>query len=172
MSDEVIIAVYNPLWPTMFHDERKLILETIGSFVVKIEHIGSTAIPTLASKPIVDIMIAIRSLSDDEFCIHKLEHLQYEYVQEFEAELPTRRYFSKPPKDQGIRKYHVHMVEYKSEFWNRQLLFRDYLRTHNDSLKEYEKLKKKLAKKYRLNREDYTEGKGVFIQAILKKAKK
>ncbi|MHA1211663.1 MAG: GrpB family protein [Candidatus Heimdallarchaeota archaeon] len=169
---EVIIVDYNPTWIQLFQEEKQRILEVLDSFTIRIEHIGSTAIPTLAAKPIIDIMVAIRSLSDASYCIPKLEQLHYQYVPEFEDELPDRRYFRKPPKGQGKRAYHIHMVELDSYFWKRQVLFRDYLLTHLDSLKEYEQLKKKLAKKYRLNREAYTEGKGEFIQAILKKAKK
>ncbi|HUT82324.1 MAG TPA: GrpB family protein [Candidatus Bathyarchaeia archaeon] len=171
MDDSIIIHEYDEIWPMLFLNEKLKIEELIGGFIISIEHIGSTAIPDLASKPIIDILIGLKKLDDSIYCIPKLEKLNYEYVQEAEQFLPNRRFFRKPPKGTGKRKFHVHMVEFNDDFWLRQLLFRDYLRSHPESKHEYETLKKELATKFKNDRVAYTNGKDDFINSILIKAK-
>ena len=102
----------------------------------------------------------------------ELEELNYEYVPEFEDVLPDRRYFRKPPTDQGSRDFHVHMVEIKTYFWKRQLIFRDYLRKFPETANEYGELKLKLAAELQEDRDAYTEGKTDFILGILEKVEK
>jgi GrpB-like predicted nucleotidyltransferase (UPF0157 family) len=160
---------YDPLWPRMFDKEKALILSALGNKAICIEHIGSTAVPGLGAKPIIDIMVGIPNLSDAKRCISPLERIGYEYVPEYEDSIPERRYLRKGPNEPN-KHYHLHMVEYDGEFWKRQLFFRDYLRTHPEKASEYFKLKKELAVKYRLNREDYTEAKTPFIASIVSKA--
>ncbi len=113
----------------------------------------------------------MNSLEDAKDCIPKLEELNYEYVQEVELTLPYRRFFRKPPKSIAKRKYHIHMVEINSDFWIRQLLFRDYLRSNPKILQEYETIKKLLAKKYPNNRGNYNMGKEGFVLLVVEKAK-
>jgi GrpB-like predicted nucleotidyltransferase (UPF0157 family) len=160
--DPIVIADYDESWPSMYEDERARIEEAIGEWLADIQHVGSTAVPGLAAKPIIDIMPGLRSLDDAPHIIEPLQRLGYEYVPEFEAQLPERRYFRK-----GIpRAYHVHAVETTSEFWRRHLAFRDYLRTHADARDEYAALKRKLAAEHTHNRGNYTEAKTEFIQSI------
>lgn len=170
MSRPVEIVDYDLRWPKLFKDERKLILGAIGHIIVGIEHIGSTSVPSLGSKPTIDILVAINHLDDAKKCIYPLKKIGYKYKPELEAQIPDRRYFHKgePPREQH---YHLHMAELKSEFWKRHLLFRDYLRAHPKIAKEYEKLKKQLAVEYGLNREGYTEAKTPFIKSIVAKTK-
>jgi len=170
MSRRVKIIDYDPQWSLLYEKERCLILDAVGYIVVRIEHIGSTAVPKLGAKPIIDIMVAVNHLSDAEKCIGPLGSIGYEYVPEYEDLMPERRYFhkGKPPKEQH---YHLHMVELASDFWKRHLLFRDYLRTHPEVAQEYFKLKKRLATKYRSDREEYTEAKTSFIESVVSKAK-
>ena len=165
------ICEYDTTWPLRFEEQKGDLMKVIGNKVVAIEHIGSTAVPGLGAKPIVDIMVGLRQLSDAEDCIEPLKRTGYEYVPELEAEIPQRRYFHKGPSNVPKKHYHLHMVEIHGEFWNVQILFRDYLRTHFDSAQEYLQLKKNLAKKYRLNREAYTEAKTSFIKSTIAKAK-
>ena len=171
MEEPIIVLDYDPNWVNKYEKEKKEILQVIGEFVAAIEHVGSTAIDGLAAKPIIDILIGLNSLDDAKECIPKLENINYEYVPEVEITLPNRRYFRKPPEGTGNRQFHVHMVEINCEFWKRQLLFRDYLRENPETLKEYEKMKKLLAEKYKNNRGNYTMGKEGFILLILEKAK-
>ena len=170
MKRPVKIVDYNPQWPILFENEKCLILSAIGRFVVGIEHVGSTAVIGLGAKPIIDITVAIKNLKDAHKCIGSLESIGYEYVPEYEESVPERRYFhkGKPPKEQH---YHLHMVELSSSFWERHLLFRDYLRTHPEATKYYHELKKRLAAKYGSDREGYTEAKTSFIESIVAKAR-
>jgi GrpB-like predicted nucleotidyltransferase (UPF0157 family) len=170
MSVPVKIVDYDQNWPKVFEKEKKLILSAVGHIVVRIEHIGSTAVPGLSAKPIVDILVAVKHLSDAKTCIEPLKRIGYEYKAKLEADIPERRFFGKgePPEEQH---YHLHMVERTSDFWERHLLFRDYLRVHPEVVQEYQKLKRRLAAKYRTNREGYTEAKTPFIESIVAKAR-
>ncbi len=168
MKAPVIIEEYNPKWPLLYEDEKNRILNVIGEEYENIEHIGSTSVPGLGAKPIIDIMIGFRTLSEAEECIKPMNKLSYEYIKEHEEEIPERRYLTKGSKSEG-RTHHVHMVETSSKFWIRHLMFRDFLRTHPEVAEEYYQLKKKLADRFRNNRRAYTEGKTAFILAIQKK---
>jgi len=170
MNRCVKIIDYDSQWPLLYEKERCLILDVIGHIVVRIEHIGSTAVPKLGAKPIIDIIVAVNHLSDAKKCIRPLESIGYEYVPEHEDLMPERRYFhkGKPPKEQH---YHLHMVELASDFWKRHLLFRDYLKTHPEVAQEYFELKRRLATKYGSDREEYTEAKTSFIESVIAKAR-
>jgi len=170
MSLPVKMANYDPNWPTLFEKEKNLILGAVGCIVVGIEHIGSTAVPGLEAKPIIDILVAVSHLSDARRCIEPLKVLGYEYQPRLEADIPERRFFGKgvPPREQH---YHLHMVELRSDFWERHLLFRDYLRAHPEVAQEYQRLKTQLAAEYGRNREGYTEAKTPFIESIVAKAR-
>ena len=171
MSHPVNIIDYDPQWPLLYEKEKRSILEAIGHIIVRIEHIGSTAVPSLGAEPIIDIIVAVNHLNDAEKCIEPLASIGYEYVPEYENSIPERRYFhrGKPPKEQH---YHLHMVELTSDFWKKHLLFRDYLRTHPEEAREYYELKKRLATKFGSNREGYTTAKTSFIESVLPQAKK
>lgn len=170
MSRNIEIADYDPQWAILYEEEKRRILEVVGDMVVRIEHIGSTAVPNLGAKPIIDIMVAISHLNDSQKCVEPLKSIGYEYVPGFEATLPERRYFRKghPPKEQH---YHLHMVELTSDFWKKHLLFRDCLRTHAKVAQEYYELKKRLANKYGSNHEVYNTAKTSFIESVTAKAK-
>jgi len=165
----VVIVEYDPRWPALYEEEKDRILTVIGDLVVAIEHIGSTAVLGLGAKPIIDIMPAVRSLADAEQCIEPLEGIGYEYVPEYNALIPERRYFHKGPED--ARTVHLHMVEQTSEFWERHLSFRDWLRTHREDAQEYYRLKKELAARFGRDREGFTDAKTPFIQSIVARAR-
>jgi GrpB-like predicted nucleotidyltransferase (UPF0157 family) len=165
----VIMAEYDPRWPALYDAERDRILAVTGNSVLRIEHIGSTAVPGLGSKPIIDIMAAVRRLQDAEGCIPPLQGIGYEYVPEYNELIPERRYFHKGPPE--ARTFHLHMVELTSEFWERQLLFRDWLRSHPEDAQEYHELKQRLAAQFGNDREGYTEAKGPFIESIVARAR-
>lgn len=166
MSEPVVIVEYNPDWPDMFEAEKTRLHGAIGVWAAAIEHIGSTAVPGLAAKPIIDIMVGLNQLADAAFCIERMERLGYTYHPEKEDELPERRYFKRGPNT-----YHVHMVELGSAFWERHLLFRDYLRGHRNDALAYEMLKRELAQMHPHDRERYTLGKTRLIQEIEAKAR-
>ena len=151
----IIIADYDPARPARFEAERARIFAASGrDAFVDIEHVGSTSVPGLAAKPIIDMMPGLRSLDDAPPVIATLETLGFEYVPAFELEtasgpgMPDRRYFRRDID--GERVFHVHMVEAGGEFWTAHLLFRDYLRAFPAVAEEYGKLKRKLAFEFNL----------------------
>jgi len=164
-NEKIIIKEYDPQWPKLFEAEHTVIMEAIGHYVADIKHVGSTAVPGLAAKPVIDIMVGLRRILDAQDCILPIEGMEYEYVPEFEAEFPERRYFRKSMN--GKRTHQIHMVEIGTDFWKRHLLFRDHLREHSKTADEYGLLKRKLAITFENDREGYTNAKTPFIQNIL-----
>lgn len=171
MGRHVRIVGYDLRWPLLYEMEKDLILSVAEGMIVRVEHIGSTAVPNLGGKPIIDIMAGVSSLSNADKCIEPLEGIGYDYFPEYEETMPERRYFQKGmfPKEQH---YHLHMVELDSDFWRRHLLFRDYLRTHPGIAEQYYELKKKLAAEYGSDREGYTDAKTSFIESTVAKARR
>jgi GrpB-like predicted nucleotidyltransferase (UPF0157 family) len=165
----VIIVEYDPLWPALYEEEKERILAVVGDLVVTMEHIGSTAVPGLGGKPIIDIMPGVRSLTDVEQCIEPLAGIGYEYVPEYNEVIPERRYFHKGPPEADT--FHLHMVEPTSDFWGRHLLFRDWLRAHPEDAQEYYRLKVELAARFGRDRDGFTDAKTPFIESIVARAR-
>jgi GrpB-like predicted nucleotidyltransferase (UPF0157 family) len=165
--EPVEIAEYDPAWPAQYERESDLIARALGDLVVAIEHVGSTAVPGLGAKPIIDIMVGVRTLAEGERCIRPLERLGYEY--RGEAGIPGRLYFRK--LTDGLRTHHIHMVEIGSDFWQRHLLFRDYLREHRQEAQDYYELKVRLAERFGTDRLGYNEAKSAFIESALAEAR-
>ncbi len=164
MDTELNISSYDNRWPDDFKLEQSTLRTVFDSGSVIIEHIGSTSVPKLAAKPIIDIMVGIEKLFYAENLITKLNDLGYQYVPEYETELPERRYFRKPGR-------HLHCVLLGSSFWIDHLLFRDFLRTHPTVATDYSLLKQSLAEKHNRNHRAYTEGKSKFIADVLNRAR-
>lgn len=132
--------------------------------VADIQHIGSTAVPGLSAKPIIDILIAVNQLAAaEEYSIH-LQKIGYEYV--YYAENIDRLFFRKGTP----RTHHVHIVEYGSWTYWRHILFRDYLLVHPETAQRYEQLKREIAIKFKTDRNAYTNSKTEFIQSIVAQA--
>ncbi|MGH7459451.1 MAG: GrpB family protein [Longimicrobiales bacterium] len=163
-----IVVPYRPEWPGMFAHEAGLVARVFHDTDAVVEHIGSTAVPGLGAKPIIDIMIGLTTLADAERRIEDLAQIDYEYVPEYEAELPDRRYFRKPFL--RPRSHHLHIVRLGSDFWTRHLLFRDYLRAHPETAAAYYELKQLLALQCNATGADYTEGKSPFVAHVLELA--
>ena len=163
---KIIISDYNPQWPALFEQERKALLNALQKWPIAIEHIGSTAVPGLSAKPVIDIMIGVNNLDevDSEF-IHALQSLGYEYVPEYEQEIPERRYFRKN-NEHGIRTHQIHVAQKDSDFGSRHIFFRDYLRKNPEAVKEYDALKRELAQ-HHTDTQEYARAKTAFIQKIL-----
>jgi GrpB-like predicted nucleotidyltransferase (UPF0157 family) len=131
--------------------------------------LGSTAVPGLAAKPVIDIMVGVKSLDDSPILVERLVGIGYEYVPEFEKILPFRRYFRK--MREGRRTHQVHLVERSNaEWWDRHLLFRDYLRANPEIAREYAHLKYELSDRLGEDREAYTDAKTEFISEIVRRA--
>jgi GrpB-like predicted nucleotidyltransferase (UPF0157 family) len=172
---EVVVVPYDARWPGLYAAARAELAEALGEDA-GIEHIGSTAVPGLAGKPIVDIMVGVPSLEDDRPLIEAVVALGYAYVAETSPPMPFRRFFQRhdPGLAPGFARagYHVHMVEQSHDFWSSHLAFRDYLRAHPDDAAAYERLKRDLAARYCTERERYTDAKGDFIASMLAKARR
>lgn len=164
---KIVIAEYSDLWPQMFERERQQLAQILPDTCI-IEHIGSTSVPGLAAKPIIDIMIGLADFAEADFLVASVCSLGYKYNPRFEDQMPYRRFFGKDILN--VRTHHVHMVAISSEFWNRHLFFRDYLRTHSQVAAEYATLKRELAQCEWEDTNDYTDAKTSFIQSIEAKA--
>ena len=160
---------YGEGWTSLFEQERARIERAIGPWVEEIEHVGSTAVPGLAAKPVIDIMVGVKSLDDTPILVERLEAVGYEYVPELEQQLPSRRYFRKLRR--GRRTHQIHLVERSdAAFWDRHILFRDYLRRHPGVADEYARLKQELSGRFRDDRTAYTEAKTAFIREVVRRA--
>ena len=170
--DEVEIVDYDPRWPSLFEQEAKRLRSVLDpSLIVGLEHFGSTSILGLSAKPIIDILIAVRSLVDAEASfVAALRTLDYVYW----ADNPKkdRMFFVKGMPPFGSRRsHHVHVTEQHGEMWQR-LAFRDYLRVHPEEAAAYAELKRRLVVEYRTDREAYTEAKSAYVEAVMRKAVK
>jgi GrpB-like predicted nucleotidyltransferase (UPF0157 family) len=155
----VEIVSYDASWPRLFEEEREALQRVLANWLVgPIEHIGSTAVPGLAAKPVIDIMAAVRTLQDSRPAISAATELGYCYS----PFRPDREHWFCRPSP-AFRTHHLHLIPHASGDWIRPLAFRDYLRTHAAVAVEYEALKRRLAAQYRLDREAYTEAKTSFI---------
>jgi GrpB-like predicted nucleotidyltransferase (UPF0157 family) len=168
--DEVEIVNYDPRWPTLFDEEANRLRAALDpSLISGLEHFGSTAVPGLSAKPIIDILIAVRSLADAQTSfVEALRKLDYVYW----AENPKkdRMFFVKGMPPFGSRRsHHVHVTETHGEMWQR-LAFRDYLRAHPGEAEIYEQLKRRLATEHQTDREAYTDAKSAYIESVMRKA--
>ena len=123
MTNHALLVLYDPAWPRRFDEERRVLAAVFAGTEAVIEHVGSTAVPGLGSKPVIDVMVGVPALAAVEERIPALEAVGYGYVQEYEPQLPERRCFRKPQL--GTRTFHVHCVVHGSDFWIRHLAFRD-----------------------------------------------
>lgn len=167
--DRVVIAAYDPHWPIHFETERAALANLFRDVPLRIKHIGSTAVPGLGAKPIIDIMLGVDALGEVEIRIPPIEALGYEYVQQFEDKLPERRYFRKMAR--GCRTHHLHCVELTSGFWSDHLAFRDLLRADSELARDYHQLKCELAERYGEDLDTYAAAKTNFIQTAIRRTR-
>jgi GrpB-like predicted nucleotidyltransferase (UPF0157 family) len=173
LTPPIVIVEYDPGWPALFEAEKTLVTQTIGPALARIEHVGSTAVPGLAAKPIIDLMGGLTSLADAGQAVGPLKSIGYEYLPDYEAQIPERRFFRKTATTGGDSRitHHLHLVETSSSFWQLHLLFRDYLRAHPGDARRYEQLKRDLAGRFGSDRDGYTEAKTEFIEALIERAR-
>jgi len=131
---------YDPRWPQMYEEDRAAIARALGPMLRGIEHVGSTSVPGLAAKPVIDIMLGV-NVDDLDRIIEPLTAIGYEYNPDWEISMPMRRYFRRIAPDDS-HTHHLHAVPHGGDFWTRHLRFRDYLRAHPDKAREYGELKK------------------------------
>jgi GrpB-like predicted nucleotidyltransferase (UPF0157 family) len=165
MNDPITVVSYDATWPLRFRTEYQLIQIALNDLDPRIEHIGSTSVTGLAAKPIIDMLVGVRSLKDFESRRDRLSVYGYEYIPEYERVLPDRRFFKRVVR--GVRTHHIHVVEFNGLYWKRYLKFRNALRGDASLATRYAALKRGLAVRFRLDRDAYTDGKTGFIEAVL-----
>jgi GrpB-like predicted nucleotidyltransferase (UPF0157 family) len=159
-DEPVKIVEHDPLWATRFAVEADLLEATIGRWITGgIHHIGSTAVPGLDAKPIIDIAVGVESLQASRPCIEVLSKIAYLYSPYRED---VMHWFCKP--DPANRSHHLHLIPTGSARMEDEIVFRDYLRSHPASAAEYRALKRRLAAEHFDDREAYTKAKAVFVE--------
>ncbi|MDP9316341.1 MAG: GrpB family protein [Chloroflexota bacterium] len=165
MDDLIIVVPYDPSWPHLFAQIGQQLRTALNQQAVRIDHIGSTAIPQLAAKPVIDIQISVLALEPVTAYRSAIEAVGFIW----RANNPdlTKRYFREALGQRGT---HIHVRRAGS--WSEQfaLLFRDYLRTHPDDAEHYATLKQHLAQQYRHERDTYVAAKGPFIWTVMQRA--
>ncbi len=164
----VVVSPYSADWPKLFDVLREELAMVFSPTVVSIEHIGSTSVPGLAAKPVIDMLLGADSLADIESKIVALGELGYTYVPKYERELPMRRYFVKSPE--ASLRVHLHGVERGSRIWCEHLAFRDALRRDPALRDRYQSLKLRLAQEFAGDKSAYTDAKSPFIRSVLANA--
>lgn len=162
-SAPIEIVPYDGCWLARFADEREALVKVLQPWLCgPIEHVGSTAVPGLAAKPVIDIMAAVETLEASRAAIARLEAFGYCYAP-YKAEV--MHWFCKPSP--ALRTHHLHLVPLHSALWVERLRFRDALRADTELARAYAELKLELAARFGHDREAYTQAKAPFIQAVL-----
>jgi GrpB-like predicted nucleotidyltransferase (UPF0157 family) len=166
----IAVVPYDPHWPEAFQAERSKLAAALGELAIRIEHNGSTAVPGLAAKPIIDIQISVGALHPLTAYASALASCGYVHVPH--ADDAFAPFFHRPAR--WPHTHHVHVVQAGSEEEQKTLLFRDYLRAHVDAAREYEALKRQLAADligaHEGRREAYADSKTVFVNDIVRRA--
>jgi len=169
-KDVVALTPYHKEWKELFIQEKALLESLIGKYIVDIQHIGSTAIEGIAAKPMLDVLIGVRSMNDvKQFDKYRLKEADIYHLGRVEIE--GKAVFAKFSDLEELTKTHVyHVVEYGGDWGKQHTLFRDYLNEHPDVARKYERLKKELALKFPDNERQYAELKKSFVDEVLKLA--
>jgi len=173
LADRIELVPYDPRWPGLFAEEKRRLLALFPALIRRVEHFGSTAVPGLWAKPVVDLLVEVTSLdAAREQIAPALERAGYDYfwrATHGEDGPPFYAWFIRRD-ERGVRTHHLHMVEAQFEHWDR-LLFRDHLIAHPDCARRYQELKLRLAAEHPADRVAYTRAKTEFIERVTAEAK-
>ena len=159
---EIQVVPYDPSWPSRYRREAALLREALGDCLVEIHHIGSTSVPGLWAKPIIDILPVVTAVEEADRRRAALEALGYEYLGEFG--IPGRRYLRKGGEH---RTHQVHLFDRESrDEIRRHLAVPAYLRCHPDAARDYAQLKRRLARRFPRDIDGYCDGKDAFVKAL------
>lgn len=177
LRHSAVVEPYDPEWPVLFEEERRHIMNAVGHIVAGVHHVGSTSIPGMPAKPILDIAVLIHKFEDGERCIEPLESIGYFHKGVDEIDIPGDRFFLRGHPPQGscsdgeeIRTHVLHMYTLDSPIRRNHFAFRDYLIAHPGLAAEYAQLKLALAAKHSDDRASYSTGKRSFIEDVIAKA--
>lgn len=161
---DIRIEAYSASWPVLFESERRILQHVLQPWLAgPIEHVGSTAVPGLDAKPVIDIMAGVGSLEASRPAISALAAAGYCYAPYRED---VMHWLCKPSPEH--RTHHLHLVPYRGAVWNDRIAFRDRLRSDAALAGEYAALKRRLAQQHPADREAYTDAKGPFIERVLR----
>lgn len=167
MTDPIQIVPYDPRWAIEFARLRDHLLEAIGDLALAVEHVGSTAVPGLPAKPILDIDVVLGSAEHVPEAIARLAEIGYRHVGDLG--IKGREAFDRATDTSA---HHLYVVVQGSEPWRNHIQFRDYLREHPASAEAYARLKRSLADEFQNDREKYTNAKTKFVEEVLSNAHK
>ena len=158
---------HNPNWKNDYEKEAELLKKVLKDYILEINHVGSTSIEGLKAKPVIDILIVIKSLNE----IGEIENIlkDYDYDNRGQQGVSDRFFFAKGPED--ARSHYIHFTEPNSDTYYSLVYFKRYLQDHPEYVKKYCNLKEELASKYKDERPKYTSGKSEFIRSVIDLAK-
>ena len=160
------VVEHHPDWPRVFKREADAILDACRPWVAEVHHVGSTSVPGLAAKPVLDMMPIVAGPVEGLKAVSRMTELGYRY--RGENGIPGRFYFDRVVDGRTVA--HVHMLPAGHSDARKHLVFRDHLRTNPDAAQEYQRLKRELATKYRDDRRTYTDSKADFVSVIIEAA--
>lgn len=161
-TDPIVVVDYDPGWPREFERLRDRAARTLGDVLERIEHVGSTAVPGLAAKPVIDLDVVVRTTSDVPIAITRLALIGYTH--EGDKGITGREAFLWPP---GEQRHHLYLCVEGSDALRNHLAFRDYLRSHPEAAQRYAEAKRSAAARFPDDREGYAEAKRVAGEEIL-----
>ena len=150
-AEAVVVVGYDSQWPSLFEQESRRVAGALGEAVVAVEHIGSTAVPGLAAKPVVDMLAGLRTLALPTGAVDAMDELGF--------------------RKGRPRTHHVHAVLVGSDLWDRHLAFRDYLRARADEADDYAEFKRRLVHDVDGDRDRYVDGKEAYAAALERRAR-
>lgn len=162
---QILLLEYQETWPEQFQQVATELFSVFASSDASVEHIGSTAVPGLCAKPVLDVLVGLERLGDAEDRQNALASLGYIYRAEYEVRLPERRYFVRA--EAQIPRVHLHCVVREDRLWQQHMAFRNLLRNCPKILSEYAALKRNLARVHAGDKSAYTEAKAPFIRRVM-----
>lgn len=159
----VILKKHHSGWKLKFLEEKDNLHKVLRNIALDIQHFGSTAIPNLLAKPIIDIIVSVRDISEVEKVKKDLKMAGYE----FHKGKPNKKKLLLFKGSKEMRTFHIHIVETDNPIWRHNIVFRDYLLSNPKAVHEYEKIKIELARKYPNDRDSYFDEKSKYIEKII-----
>ena len=160
----ITVIPYDHAWPAQFEELATVLREALGDAALSVEHVGSTSVPGLAAKPILDIDIVMASRADLPAIVERLAAVGY--VHNGDQGCPGREAFKYDPSGRQWPAHHLYACDVDNVYYRRHVAFRDYLRAHPEVAQAYGELKLRLAETYRDDREGYTEAKTEFVFGV------
>lgn len=164
---KVEVVPHNPRWRDAFAAEAQQVAAALGENVVAIHHVGSTAIPNIYAKPVIDLLVEVRDVNEVDGRTPSMRALGYEVLGEYG--IPGRRFFRKDNRE-GIRTHNIHAFEAGSAEVGRHMTFRDYMIAHPSDAQRYSELKRRLAEEHPQSLDGYMDGKDGFIKEMDRRA--